>query len=201
MQLKLVVKQAFLGLVMALILVSPMRACAESGLKGFELKVFNLATQCREETISRFELFLKSGKLTVGQLFDTFYIPIPNTYPQKYHTQYDKILDTNMQSLLDGYLNKSSRFIYFIVTDVNGYVPTHNSKFSQALTGNKEVDAKKNRTKLIFNDRTGLAAARNTAQYLFQEYPRDTGEMIYDLSVPIYVRGQHWGSVRVGYSK
>jgi hypothetical protein len=184
-----------------LLLLTPVSGFAESGLKGFELQVFNHVSQCRDETVSRFELLLKSGKLSIGQLFDTFYIPIPNTYPQKYSTQYDKLLDTNMQGLLDSNLKRSSRYIYFIVTDVNGYVPTHNSKFSQVLSGNKEVDAKKNRTKIIFNDRTGLAAARNTAQYLLQEYPRDTGEMIYDMSVPIYVRGQHWGCVRVGYSK
>jgi len=180
----------------------PVMTLAESDkLTGFEKQTFDVASRCRDEIVNRFELLLKNGKLSVGQLFDTFYIPIPNTYPQKFHTQYDRLFDSNIMNLLDSNLRKNSHFIYFIITDVNGYVPTHNSKYSQPLTGNKEVDIRKNRTKIIFNDRTGLAAARNTSPYLLQEYARDTGEMIYDLSLPIVVRGQHWGCVRVGFSK
>jgi methyl-accepting chemotaxis protein len=56
-----------------------------------------------------------------------------------------------------------------------------------------------NRTKRIFNDRTGLAAAQNTASFLIQKYQRDTGETMADLSVPIFIDGKHWGSIRLGY--
>jgi methyl-accepting chemotaxis protein len=56
-----------------------------------------------------------------------------------------------------------------------------------------------NRTKRIFNDRTGLAAAQNTAPFLIQKYQRDTGETMADLSVPIFIDGRHWGAVRIGY--
>ena len=168
-------------------------------LKGFDLQVKNLALQCRDEVAGRFEAMMKAGKLTQAQVFDTFYIPVPNSYPQRFHTQYDKACDEQIQALLDDYLKKNKRFVYFIIADTNGYVPTHNSRYTQALTGNKEVDIRINRAKLMFNDRTGLAAARNTAPYLIQTYARDTGETIHDLSVPIMVRDQHWGCVRVGY--
>jgi len=187
-------------LVLSLVLCES-NAFAEGELKGTNLQAYNLASKARDEISNNFEQLLKSRNLSLSQLFDTFYIPIPNSYPQKYHTQYDKVLDNTIQNILDNYLKKSSHFIYFIISDVNGYVPTHNSKYSQPLTGNKEIDSIKNRTKVIFNDRTGLAAAKNTAQYLLQEYSRDTGETIYDLSVPIYTRNQHWGCVRVGFTK
>ena len=186
-------------LLMVFLMLLPAGAGAEDALKGFNLQTLNLVMQCRDDVAKRFELLLKSGQLTVGQLFDTFYIPIPDTYPQKFHTQYDALLDKNIQGILDSYLKMSSRFAFFVATDRNGYLPTHNSKFSQPMTGNKEEDSKKNRTKVIFNDRTGLAAARNKAPYLLQPYSRDTGEIMYDLSVPLYVRNQHWGCVRVGF--
>lgn len=169
--------------------------------KGFDLKVRTLAMACRDEVAQAIETLIKSGKLSQAQAFDTFYVPISNVYPQKFHTQYDRIFDEAFQSLFDNYLKKSPRFIFFIIADRNGYVPTHNTAFSKPLTGNREYDAKNNRTKLMFNDRTGLAASRNTAAYLIQEYQRDTGETMLDLSVPLYVRGQHWGCVRVGYRK
>ncbi len=201
MKPKNMIKLVYVSLLTVLLLSPIAPVYAETVLKGVDKQAFVLAGQCRDEVVSRFELLLKSGKISSGQLFDTFYIPIPNTFPQKYQTQYDKLLDANIQSLLDGFLKKNQKFIYFIITDVNGYAPVHNSKFTQPLTGVKEIDAVKNRTKIIFNDRAGLAAARNTSQYLLQEYARDTGEMIHDLSVPIYARGQHWGCVRVGFSK
>ncbi len=94
---------------------------------------------------------------------------------------------------------KSDKIIYVIAVDYNGYVPTHNKKYSIDKTGLDSHDVAVNRTKRIFNDRTGLSTARNTKSYLLQSYNRDTGEIIYDYSVPIYVKGTHWGALRVGY--
>jgi methyl-accepting chemotaxis protein len=34
---------------------------------------------------------------------------------------------------------------------------------------------------------------------LLQTYKRDTGEIMHDLSVPIYLQGTHWGGFRMGY--
>lgn len=170
-------------------------------LKGLDLRVKTLATECRDEIAVGIENLIRSGKLSQAQVFDTFYIPIQGTAPQKFHTQYDKVFDEAFQAILDNYRKKDPRIVFFILADQNGYVPTHNSAYSKPLTGNKEFDAKNNRTKLMFNDRTGLAAARNKAAYLIQEYQRDTGETMLDLSVPLFVKGQQWGCVRVGYRK
>jgi len=175
-------------------------APAVQAAEKFDRQVRTWAEDCRNDVVARFEQAMKSGKLTQAQIFDTFYVPIPNTYPQKYHTQYDKFTDDNFQSLLDNYLRKNRRLIYFVIVDKNGYVPTHNSKYTQKLTGNKELDSKLNRTKTIFSDSTGISAARNTDSYLLQRYYRDNGEIVYDISVPVYIRDQHWGCVRVGYN-
>jgi methyl-accepting chemotaxis protein len=55
----------------------------------------------------------------------------------------------------------------------------------------------------MFNDRTGLAAGRNTERYLLQTYRRDMGggtfALMKDVSAPIMVRGEHWGGLRIGY--
>lgn len=165
-------------------------------LDQFALKT---AVECRDKVTSQLEGMIKTNKATVAQIFDTFYIPIPNTNPQKYSTQYDKLTDENIRIVLDQFLAKNNRFVFVIAVDVNGYVPTHNSKYSRPLTGNPDADALNNRTKRLFNDRTGLAAARNTQPYLLQQYSRDTGEKMADLSVPIYIQGKHWGAIRVGY--
>jgi hypothetical protein len=32
-----------------------------------------------------------------------------------------------------------------------------------------------------------------------QVYERDTGEKMWDISLPVYVEGRHWGAFRLGY--
>ncbi|NJL59910.1 MAG: chemotaxis protein [Desulfobacteraceae bacterium] len=172
---------------------------AQETLQGFDLQVKQWAEECRAQVVSQLEQLLKSERLKETQLFDTFYIPIPNTSPQKYHTQYDRISDQAIQEPLDKCLAKDERIAFVVAVDVNGYLPTHNQKYSQPLTGKADIDLNNNRTKRIFNDRTGLAAAKNTEPFLLQRYQRDTGEQMSDLSVPIIIRGKHWGALRVGY--
>jgi methyl-accepting chemotaxis protein len=109
------------------------------------------------------------------------------------------ITDSALRNILDRCLAKDKRFIFAVAVDKNGYLPTHNTKYSQKLTGKSRIDIKKNRTKRIFNDRTGLAAARNTEPYLLQKYNRDTGKDMYDMSVPIFINNKHWGALRIGY--
>lgn len=168
---------------------------------GFENTVLDLAKQCHDEVIQEFENILASNELTFNQLFDTFYIPIPNTNPQKYKTQYDDITDKRLRIILDKYLEMDKRLLFVIAVDRNGYLPTHNSKYSRPLTDDQDYNTKNNRTKRLFNDRTGLAAARNKEEYLLQKYERDTGESFYDLSVPIFLKDKHWGAIRIGFRK
>ena len=189
----------FSSIVLLLNLMFAASVPAEEQLDFFDQKVLDWAQSCAVDVTKQIELSLVSGTLNVGQIFDTFYIPIPETNPQKYRTQYDKYFDEAMRPVIDGYQKKNKRILFAIAVDRNGYLPTHNTKYAQPITGDADYDAKWNRTKRIFNDTTGLAAAANKKPYLLQKYSRDTGEVMSDLSVPIYINGQHWGAVRFGY--
>jgi len=178
-----------------------MSAAEEEPLVGLERRILNLASQCRDEIVAEFNQVLSSNQLTFNQLFDTFYIPIPNTVPQKYNTQYDKITDERLRIIIDKYLEMDKHILFVVPVDRNGYLPTHNSKYSKPLTHDSDYNVKNNRTKRLFNDRTGLAAARNKKPYLLQKYDRDTGESFYDLSVPTFVKKKHWGGLRIGFKK
>ena len=96
-------------------------------------------------------------------------------------------------------LSDNPDYVYALVSDINGYVPTHNDRFCQPLTGDPVQDLAGNRTKRIFDDRVGSLAGRHTEPFKLQTYRRDTGELMFDMSVPIYVDGQHWGGIRIGY--
>ncbi len=87
--------------------------------------------------------------------------------------------------------------------DRNGYLPTHNRKFSQPPSQDPDWNAQNCRNRRIFNDRTGLASARNTRPILLQTYRRDMGGgqfvVMNELAAPIMVEGRHWGAFRIGF--
>jgi hypothetical protein len=142
------------------------------------------------------------GRFTLEEIFDVDYQLVPGSDPKKYHTKYDSYLDQTIQSFEDGML-EDSYVVYAVLTDRNGYVPTHNTRFSKPLTGDKEADKANNRTKRMFNDPVGLGAAHYDGAdgrgYLQQIYERDTGEKMWDISAPVFVKGKHWGGFRIGY--
>ena len=142
---------------------------------------------------------IDNGALSMEDAFDTEYKQIENTIPPKYHTRYDRYLDKAIFELQDEFL-KDESVIFAVATDRNGYLPTHNTPFQQPLTGDPEKDKAGNRTKRLFNDPIGLKASQNTSQGLLQIYHRDTGEILWDISSPIQVKGQHWGGFRVALS-
>jgi len=155
------------------------------------------------------EQSLSSGQFFTEQLFDADYQeitdgPLAGSAIPKFHTAYDLYLDMSIKDFQDTFAASDPMVVFAVLVDRNGYLPTHNSKYSQPLTGNPDIDKTGNRTKRIFNDPTGLAAAQYDNEdgkgYLRQVYKRDTGVTMWDVSAPVYVRGEHWGGFRIGFS-
>jgi HAMP domain-containing protein len=152
------------------------------------------------KAISRIiEEAIDNGVFTVTDAFDTDYTVIANFDPPKYHTKYDSYTDKAFLALLDEYM-KNPAILYAVAADINGYVPTHNSRYQQPITGDKEKDKVTNRTKVIFNDPVGIKSAKNQQEGFLQLYERNTGETVWDISSPIIVKGKQWGNFRTGVS-
>jgi methyl-accepting chemotaxis protein len=45
----------------------------------------------------------------------------------------------------------------------------------------------------------GKRCGSHNLPFLIQTYRRDTGEVMHDISSPIFVRGKQWGGFRIGY--
>jgi len=158
-----------------------------------------VAERAAREVGLRFEQAIGSGEISETALFERRYKPIPHTNPPKHSTAFDAFTDRVLPAIQEPILEAMPQLSYAGAVDNNGYFPTHNRKFSQPLTGNYETDLVHNRTKRIFNDRTGSRCGSSIKPFLLQTYKRDTGEVMHDLSVPIYVNGKHWGGFRIGY--
>lgn len=170
-------------------------------LTAQEREMLALGNEFARRTTETLERWLAAKEVTPERLFSFLYYPIPNTDPPKFTTDYDKLSDRDILAIQEAILARSPAIVYTVTVDKNGYLPTHNQRYSMPLTGNLASDLVNNRTKRIFNDKTGLAAAQNTAPFLVQNYQRDTGETMADLSVPIVVQGKHWGAIRIGYRR
>jgi methyl-accepting chemotaxis protein len=167
--------------------------------EGIHQKVFRLADKASQQIKEEFESAIKQGQISQSDLFDRNYKTIENTNPPKFETNYDQFSDKILPAIQEPILSENNFVTYAIATDDQAYVATHNNRFCQPLTGNHEIDLLANRTKRMFNDKTGSRCGSHTKKLLLQTYKRDTGDVMHDLSVPVHINGKHWGCFRIGY--
>lgn len=172
---------------------------AEVGLDDYHQRVYDLAREGASQIAAQFEADIDQGRVSLEDLFDRSYQPIPNTQPAKFQTRFDRYTDQVLPAIQEPLLARHEGLVFAIACTQEGYVPTHNNVFSQPLTGDPQVDTVNNRTKRKFSDRTGIRCGSHQQPVLLQTYTRDTGELMHDLSVPIMLKGRHWGGLRLGY--
>ncbi|CAL94074.1 methyl-accepting chemotaxis protein [Azoarcus olearius] len=158
-----------------------------------------IVQQAAREVGKLLEDAIAAGQLTEEAAFDSNYQPIPNTRPQKFNTRFDSLTDKVFPRVQEAVLDRNAEAVYAIGCDRKGYVPTHNKRFSQPLTGDYDKDFVGNRSKRVFDDPVGKQCGAHELEFLIQTYRRDTGEIMHDISAPVYVKGRHWGGFRIGY--
>ncbi len=172
---------------------------AQVQLDDYHQRIYDLAREGAAAIAARFEADLQAGHLGLDDLFDRRYVPLPGTQPQKYQTRFDRYADRVLPAIQEPLLARNDALVYVIATTPEGYVPTHNRAFSHPPVGDPAIDIVRSRSKRLFDDRTGSRCGSHQRELLLQTYSRDTGELMHDLSVPIVVRGRHWGGLRLGY--
>ncbi|WP_407074057.1 MULTISPECIES: methyl-accepting chemotaxis protein [unclassified Pseudomonas] len=172
---------------------------AQVGLDDYHQRVYDLALEGARQISAQFETDIEQRRVSLEDLFDRSYQLIPKTAPPKFQTRFDRYTDQVLPLIQESLLPRHEGLVFAIACTPQGYVPTHNTAFSQPLTGDTQLDTLQNRTKRKFDDRTGIRCGSHQQPVLLQTYTRDTGELMHDLSVPIMVQGRHWGGLRLGY--
>jgi methyl-accepting chemotaxis protein len=176
---------------------------ARTGVDTVDRPFLDLAVQLAEAASGVFAEELAHGRVTVPDLFDTRYVPVPGSNPPQVTTRFTALTDRILPALLEPPLERDARIVFVVAVDRNGYLPTHNRKFSRPQGRDPEWNKANSRNRRMFDDRVGLAAARSTDRALIQCYRRDMGGgrfvLMKDASAPIRVDGRHWGAIRIGY--
>ena len=146
---------------------------------------------------------VNSGKIPEQAVFNSSYTPIPGTDPQQLMAPFTRFTDEVLPPILESALSFDRRVVFCAAVDLNGYLPTHNKKFSAPQSDDPAWNAGNCRNRRIFDDRVGLKAGRNREPFLLQTYRRDMGGgqfvIMKELSMPIMVNGRHWGGLRLAY--
>ncbi|WP_375057860.1 methyl-accepting chemotaxis protein [Zobellella sp. DQSA1] len=134
-------------------------------------------------------------------LFDQNYRPVnPGQEPAQFMTEYVTAVEGELQALYDRFIKEHPEFIYVVGVDTKGYIPVHHGKSSQPLTGDKDKDNIHCRHRRLYNhSRQERRRCNHEKPFLLQSYIRNTGEVINDLSIPLYIKGKHWGSLILGF--
>ncbi len=176
---------------------------ASSGVETEDSVLIETAVATAAKIGDLFEEAIQRGKVTLADLFDEDYQLIEGTNPAQYTTRFLRLTDWLLPRLQEPILEIDPRVVFCAALDRNGYLPTHNLIYSQPQGDDPAWNTANCRNRRIFDDRTGLGAARNTKRFLMQTYRRDMGGGTYalmkDLSAPVRVQGRHWGGFRIGF--
>jgi methyl-accepting chemotaxis protein len=177
---------------------------ARLGIETVDTPFINAIVALAERISARFEEGIAQQEIRLGDLFSEDYKPLPDTDPQQFMTPFVNFTDRVLPDLQEPMLLLSEKIVFCAAVDRNGFLPTHNRKFSQPqIPGDPEWNMANCRNRRLFNDRVGLAAGRSNRGFLMQAYRRDMGNgqhiLMKDLSAPIVVNGRHWGGVRLAY--
>jgi len=195
------------------------RANAQAFLRASEMLI-ELTAGCNATTVdtpfiravidgadrlsAQLEAAVAEGRITMADLFDERYQPVAGSQPPQHMTKFVALTDALFPPVQEALLGLDAKVVFCAAVDRNGYLPTHNRKFSQPQGVDPVWNAANCRNRRIFNDRTGLAAGRSERQFLLQTYRRDMGGghrvLMKDLSAPIIVCGRHWGGLRLAYA-
>ncbi|MBY5397125.1 methyl-accepting chemotaxis protein [Rhizobium leguminosarum] len=175
---------------------------ASAGVKTADSRWIEEAQSVARQISGAFERAVAEGQIGLDALFDRRYRPIPGSDPAQMMAAFTELTDRLLPPIQEPVTTLDERIAFCAAIDENGYLPTHNRKFSQAQRPGDSVWNTANcRNRRIFADRVGLAAGRSTAPFLVQTYRRDMGGgnfvMMKDISAPITVRGRHWGGLRL----
>jgi methyl-accepting chemotaxis protein len=177
---------------------------AETGIETPDTPFIRAVMTAAQKIGQAFEQAIARGEISTADLFDHAYSPIAGSDPKQFTTRYIQLADRILPPIQEPLLALDKRVVFCASVDTQGYLPTHNRKFSQPQGDDPAWNAANSRNRRMFNDRTGLSSGTHTKPFLLQTYRRDMGggqySLMKDVSAPIMVGGRHWGGLRLAYS-
>jgi methyl-accepting chemotaxis protein len=161
------------------------------------------AQQAAREVARIVEDAVARGEIDEAAVFDTNYVPMPGTNPTQYSTRFCDFADARIRPVLDRVMAEESRAIAAVISDINGYLPTHTTERSQPQSADPDWNAEYCRNRRNFIDDHTRRAIESENEAMLTAFRWDFGNGEYmvakDVFVPIYVNGRRWGNFELAY--
>lgn len=155
------------------------------------------------EVTALLEAALDRGELDEAAIFDTNYRPMAGTNPVQYANGFCEWADQHVQPILDRIKSSDTRYMGPVITDVNGYLPTHQSERAQPQGADPQWNAQFCRNRRIFLDDATKRAIASEKEAMLVTYRINLADGHYmpvkNVFVPLYVRGRRWGNFELAY--
>lgn len=163
-----------------------------------------LAFQGRDELTAIVEEAIAKGVVSEDIVFDREYVARGEPNIERYDNRFNEFADTYIQPLLDKYDNIHEEVFGAVVSNQDGYLPTHVSRCSQQPNGDAghDQDFCRNRRKILAAA-TSEAVRRREADFYAAVYRHEhaSGEFVVlrNIFVPLRFNGRYWGNFELAY--
>jgi methyl-accepting chemotaxis protein len=175
-----------------------------SGLAHEDGKFVEIAVNGMAAIKTCIETAIANGKLAQGDVFDTRYVAIEGSNPPQFATRFNDFADLAVQPVLDAIAKKDRRIVSVVISDINGYLPTHLSEKSKPQqSGEAAWNALNCRNRCNFLDDATRKAIASEADFMMTTYRQNLGDngfrAVKNVFVPLYFAGKRWGNFEVAY--
>jgi methyl-accepting chemotaxis protein len=176
---------------------------ASSGVRIDDTLFVERAQQTCAELVRTIEAAIARGEVSEEAVFDTRYVPMPGTNPTQYGTRFCDYADAVVRPVLDRLMAEDARHIGCVMSDINGWLPTHISARSQPQSDDPAWNAQYCRNRRNFIDDATRRAIASDNPAMLVAYRMNLGEGRYlpvkNVFVPMVVAGRRWGNFELAY--
>jgi methyl-accepting chemotaxis protein len=176
---------------------------ASCGVRIDDSVFIDRAQAANREVTRLLEAAIARGDIPADDVFDTDYRPMPGTDPVQYATRFCDWADAHVRPVLDRLHASDPRHIGCVMSDINGYLPTHISERSQPQGKDPAWNAKYSRNRRNFIDDATRRAIASEKEAMLVTYRMNLGEGRYlpvkNVFVPLWIGGRRWGNFELAY--
>jgi methyl-accepting chemotaxis protein len=176
---------------------------ASCGVRIDDTGFIERAQKANLDIVRTVEAAIARGEISEEAVFDTDYIPIPGTNPTQYSTRFCEFADSHVRPILDRLMQSDPRHIGCVMSDINGYLPTHITERSHPQSDDPSWNAQHCRNRRNFIDDATRRAIESENEAMLVTYRMNLGEGRYlpvkNVFVPMYIAGRRWGNFELAY--
>ncbi len=175
---------------------------ANSGAEIDDTPMITFAQEAMREIVATVEQGIDTGEISFEAVMDRNYTQIEGSDPPQYNNGFADFADRHVRSLLDRYKAHHPTILAAVITNLDGYLPTHISERCQAPTPDPAWNFKNCRNRRILMNDATRRACESDRPAMLNTYRMKMGDRftpVKNVFVPLSFKGKRWGNFELAY--